>query len=563
MSTVKILVCGDVRGRIAELYRRVTIVNDKHGPFSALFCVGCFLDVEPLKLGNDSDGAVDDDSRAFLDGTVSVPVPTFVVPGEDVDHPFVSSRLTRDGGNMAPGIRVLGCNGVTEIDGLVVAFLSGRRQDWYYGAKDVAELGNRVRELGVLSGIVDLLLTPDWPLGVSKHSDRMLLPDPVRSKEDTPNPVGCSHVAKAAKELRPRYHFASTQGVFYQRVPFVESQHGYATRFLGLGAVGGDAKFLHALSLSPCRTMSSVALKQKPDGATASPFEDDVLPTTTATFVPRPPPGPPPPMRPWSQQNGTTTMPTMGPGTAPFFPHVAPLSGQPTSSKRRRMDNGTAPAPCWFCLGSPQVERHLIVSVGTEVYLALPKGGLVPQHVLIIPIEHEPSMVRASSGVRAELQSLKLALRQYFARAGSGVVIFERYAEATTSQHGHLQVIPVPFDKTELIGNRLIDDGRKCGLAFTLRNDVDLSGDAAAVVVGKGSYHTVEIYGLDAQTPTVLVNVVEQGARFQLQFVRDVCAKALGAPERSNWKLCQLSKDEETAEALALRKAFAPFDPST
>ena len=23
--------------------------------------------------------------------------------------------------------------------------------------------------------------------------------------------------------------------------------------------------------------------------------------------------------------------------------------------------------PCWFCLGSPEVEKHLVVSVGTEV----------------------------------------------------------------------------------------------------------------------------------------------------------------------------------------------------
>ncbi|MFN9940786.1 MAG: hypothetical protein ACK56I_15045 [bacterium] len=46
-----------------------------------------------------------------------------------------------------------------------------------------------------------------------------------------------------------------------------------------------------------------------------------------------------------------------------------------------------APAgPCWFCLSSPQVEKHLIVSVGEHVYLALPKGGLTSQHVMILPI---------------------------------------------------------------------------------------------------------------------------------------------------------------------------------
>nr|KAG5702915.1 hypothetical protein BaRGS_034688 [Batillaria attramentaria] len=49
--------------------------------------------------------------------------------------------------------------------------------------------------------------------------------------------------------------------------------------------------------------------------------------------------------------------------------------------------------PCWFCLGSPQVEKHLVVSVGTLTYLALAKGGLVADHVLILPIQHHQSTI--------------------------------------------------------------------------------------------------------------------------------------------------------------------------
>ena len=100
--------------------------------------------------------------------------------------------------------------------------------------------------------------------------------------------------------------------------------------------------------------------------------------------------------------------------------------------------------PCWFCLGSPEVEKHLVVSVGTEVsvisshlmfrhylsdkillplynfdisftfvylyfqwifqcYLALAKGGLVPDHALILPIGHHQSMVLAPDEVRQEI----------------------------------------------------------------------------------------------------------------------------------------------------------------
>ena len=77
--------------------------------------------------------------------------------------------------------------------------------------------------------------------------------------------------------------------------------------------------------------------------------------------------------------------------------------------------------PCWFCLGSAKVEKHLVVTIGEHVsqgnynsyvhvtslptpsshthniihphttqqsYMALPKGGLVAEHVLILPIGH-------------------------------------------------------------------------------------------------------------------------------------------------------------------------------
>jgi diadenosine tetraphosphate (Ap4A) HIT family hydrolase len=38
------------------------------------------------------------------------------------------------------------------------------------------------------------------------------------------------------------------------------------------------------------------------------------------------------------------------------------------------------------------VDVDLVSSVGEEVYLALDKGPISPQHALIIPIEHHPSL---------------------------------------------------------------------------------------------------------------------------------------------------------------------------
>jgi diadenosine tetraphosphate (Ap4A) HIT family hydrolase len=59
--------------------------------------------------------------------------------------------------------------------------------------------------------------------------------------------------------------------------------------------------------------------------------------------------------------------------------------------------------PCWFCLSTPTVAKHLIVSIADQIYLSLPKGELVPQHVLIIPVDHVASAFALSPEAQLEI----------------------------------------------------------------------------------------------------------------------------------------------------------------
>lgn len=43
-------------------------------------------------------------------------------------------------------------------------------------------------------------------------------------------------------------------------------------------------------------------------------------------------------------------------------------------------------APCWFCLSNVDAEKHLIVSIGSSCYAAMPKGPLTDDHVLVLTI---------------------------------------------------------------------------------------------------------------------------------------------------------------------------------
>ncbi len=50
-------------------------------------------------------------------------------------------------------------------------------------------------------------------------------------------------------------------------------------------------------------------------------------------------------------------------------------------------------------LSGTEVEKHLVVSVGDHSYMALPKGGLTPDHVLILPISHYASSLEVPSSL--------------------------------------------------------------------------------------------------------------------------------------------------------------------
>lgn len=142
------------------------------------------------------------------------------------------------------------------------------------------------------------------------------------------------------------------------------------TRFIGLAAVANaeKQKWIYAFNIKPRSACEPAELLQLPPGTTRSPL------------VARGAAG-----------GGTKRA---GDGQSFFF-------GNQRRPKRQRDGNGRSrkprepSGPCWFCLGSPEVERHLVVSVGKKgkAYLAMPKGLLTDGHILILPVQHAASSI--------------------------------------------------------------------------------------------------------------------------------------------------------------------------
>ncbi|KAL1668511.1 CwfJ C-terminus 1-domain-containing protein-like protein [Schizophyllum commune] len=241
---------------------------------------------------------------------------------------------------------------------------------------------------------------------------------------------------------------------------------------------------------------------------------------------------------------------------------------------------------CWFCLSNPNIAKHLIVAIGTECYVSLPKGQLIPTHpigdeprdalvdvpggghVLIIPITHYPTFhtipADLAPAILEETEKYKYALRSLYAKHGAAGVFFEVARLGRKGGHAHVQCVPVPRRLggdgadtslealSKFVETAFKDEGAHQGLTF--EEDADAALEACAG--GAGGYFRV-----DLPDGRKMVYLIRDHVPFGVQFGRQVMANLLGRPERMEWQACVLSDDEDTADAKAFREAFAPFNP--
>jgi diadenosine tetraphosphate (Ap4A) HIT family hydrolase len=191
----------------------------------------------------------------------------------------------------------------------------------------------------------------------------------------------------------------------------------------------------------------------------------------------------------------------------------------------------------------------LVVSVGAECYVALAKGGLTPDHVLVVPLGHFPSTRALPAEAAAELERYKDALRRAYAAAGKATVAFE---VCTRSPHAHVQVIPVPQAQAAAVGPLLRTQAAKVGAP--LHTPTADEGDAGA------PFFRAEVPDEAGTGTVVLYHAIAPSDRFPIQLGRHTLAQLLAMPERADWKACAKPTEAEKADAAAFRKFFAPFD---
>ncbi|KAG8968145.1 hypothetical protein FRC03_008498 [Tulasnella sp. 419] len=227
------------------------------------------------------------------------------------------------------------------------------------------------------------------------------------------------------------------------------------------------------------------------------------------------------------------------------------------------------PNECWFCLSNPRLTKHLIVSIGSECYLTLPKGQLPPTnppdtsqvpgggHALIIPISHYPTLQSIpkedSLPIISEIELYKSSLRSFYAQYDHVPVSFEVARLTGKGGHAHIQIIPVPTALEGMIEEEFQKVGRS--------EDVDWEANPDDVLE-RAQKNNENYLKVDLPDGSRMVHLIKPGKHFNLQFGRVALASLLGLTHRADWKACSQTEAEEKRDAAAFKAAFGQFDAS-
>lgn len=571
------IVVGSSAGKLETVLGKLATLHSKNNFAFAILTGNVF-------------GEEDDETVAgLLNGTITVPLPTYFTVGTTPLPPSIVAKIKNDE-EICDNLHYLGKRSITKTsDGFRIVTLGGSLDDKIIGGGQSKEQYlplHTAEDAKILRGAnsADILLTSVWPKNVWQGSQMAIGAKPY----EIPSTEG---IAELCAALKPRYHFTASAGdYFYEREPFFHPPTGggggvgeakdtyYITRFISLAPFGNDAKAkaMYAFNLRPGPD-TTVSI---PQGSTPSPFynaaEARGKRRRDGDDEARAADG-----------GGYSRFSTAGSGDRRNRKH------QRTQDRRRSSPPG--PDKCFFCLSNPTLPVNMVCAVGDESYVATAKGPLpdpswstsrngkdkkreagedddgrgslgFPGHMLVVPLPHAPTLAAMAVDAErtfAEMARFRDAVQAMVTRRSNhrlGVVTWE--ISLARGVHLHWQMVPVP---AAMVRKGLVDaafrvEAENCG--YPKLEELELGPVDAADI---GDYFRAWTFADDGEGKAVGKSLVMRldspGARFDVQFGRRVIAKLLGVEKtRGDWHDCVQTEEEETEDAEKFKAAFKEWD---
>lgn len=555
----RLLVFGDATGDVAGVFAKANAIVRKSGPFSAVIFAGGLASSE----SDFSKGA------------------RLVVPGYFAAQVFNGSetRTTIDTAN----VTYVGPAAFEVIDGLRIFFLA----DGYDDTSELGSTGPLPEEVEVaLRSAREQVDGKDFigtDVFVGSRAPQSCHGAP--SKQNTTKKTGL--VERIGAAVLPRYHFYASAAKYTVLRPFVCPGAMHGTRVIGIAPSASSKlqkgeKWVYAVGMVPLAKMSPKQVEEtRPSIPSPCIYVAD---TKSGSLI---------------QSNGLKRHSSKSLGeNDQYFWTMGGKDGKTRERVRKRPRvtvETPADAACWFCLGHAK-DPHLVVSIGEHVYLALAKGGILPEHVLIIPKAHlrHSLDIRLTSEVFKEIARYKEALgRMFTEEMGHTPYYFERALVTRGGQaqmHMHIHAIPIRKAEAEKSSDIANEQAKRCQIKLIEppENETCLSyirnlakGDETVNFFWAefpDGVKAVQVFKSDNGLLRPVLEVEEKGeahhnsnsreggtgaelGRHPLHFGRSIGAAMLRRMDRTDWKRCVLPVELEKINVERFKKRFASYDP--
>ncbi|KAJ1522720.1 hypothetical protein ONE63_001880 [Megalurothrips usitatus] len=213
---------------------------------------------------------------------------------------------------------------------------------------------------------------------------------------------------------------------------------------------------------------------------------------------------------------------------------------------------------CRWCFDGKELQRHLIVAVGSKSFMCLPPyQSLTEGHCLIIPLHHSTCATHLDEDVWDEMQDFRKALVRMFAADDEDCVLFESAMYLNKFPHMVLQCVPLPREVGDMAPIYFKKAILECESEWsTNKKLVDLSKKGLRNSVPKGLPYFAVDFGNDGG----FAHVIEEEKTFPTNFAQEIIGGMLEL-DHNVWRKPKLENfDQQRRKVLAFSKKWREFD---
>ncbi|XP_051464783.1 CWF19-like protein 2 isoform X2 [Apus apus] len=213
---------------------------------------------------------------------------------------------------------------------------------------------------------------------------------------------------------------------------------------------------------------------------------------------------------------------------------------------------------CPYCFDSSELSKHLIIAIGTKVYLSLPSNqSLTEGHCLIAPLQHHTAATLLDEDIWEEIQMFRKTLVKMFEDKDLDCVFLETNMSMKKRYHMIYECIPLPKEVGDMapiyFKKAIMESDEEWSVNKKL---IDLSSKDIRKSVPKGlPYFSVD-FGLQGG----FAHVIEDQHKFPHYFGKEIIGGMLDLEPRLWRKGVRQNFEDQRKKVLQFAQWWKPYD---